>query len=78
MKISHIMSVSKILTDLCVIRQKIRIKNTFADIVYNVLAVLEEHKKVCLKVNGKESLKLKSGSIKFKNCFKQLSVPFKI
>ena len=78
MKISHIMSVSKILTDLCVIRQKIRIKNTFADIVYNVLAVLEEHKKVCLKVNGKESLKLKSGSIKFKNCSKQLSVPFKI
>ena len=78
MKISHIMSVSKILTDLCVIRQKIRIKNTFADIVYNVLAVLEEHKKVCLKVNGKESLKLKSGSIKFKNRFKQLSVPFKI
>ena len=78
MKISHIMSVSKILTDLCVIRQKIRIKNTFSDIVYNVLAVLEEHKKVCLKVNGKESLKLKSGSIKFKNWFKQLSVPFKI
>ena len=78
MKISHIMSVSKVLTDLCVIRQKIRIKNTFSDIVYNVLAVLEEHKKVCLKVNGKESLKLKSGSIKFKNCFKQLSVPFKI
>ena len=78
MKISHIMSVSKVLTDLCVIRQKIRMKNTFSDIVYNVLAVLEEHKKVCLKVNGKESLKLKSGSIKFKNWFKQLSVPFKI
>ena len=39
MKISHIMSISKILTDLCSIRQKIKIKNTFADIVYNVLAV---------------------------------------
>ena len=37
MKISRIMSISKILTNLCVIRQKIRIKNTFADIAYNVL-----------------------------------------
>ena len=38
--------------------------------------VLEEHKKVCLKINGKESVKLKSGSIQFKNNFKQLAVPF--
>ena len=37
MKISRIMSISKILTNLCVIRQRTRIKNTFADIVYNVL-----------------------------------------
>ena len=40
--------------------------------------VLEEHQKVCLKINGKQSVKLKSGSIKFKNHFKQLAVPFKI
>ena len=33
--------------------------------------VLQEHKKICLKVNGKESVKLKSGSIKFKNHFKR-------
>ena len=39
MKISSIMSISKVLTDLCVIRQKIKIKNTFADVVYNVLVV---------------------------------------
>ena len=35
MKISHIMSISKMLTDLCAIRQKTTIKNTFAYIVYN-------------------------------------------
>ena len=39
---------------------------------------MQEHKKVCLKINGKQSIKLKSGSIKFKNYFKQLAVPFKI
>ena len=39
---------------------------------------MQEHKKVCLNINGKQSIKLKSGSIKFKNYFKQLAVPFKI
>ena len=33
MKISHTMSISKILTDLCAIRQKIKIKNTLTDVV---------------------------------------------
>ena len=33
------MSTSKILTDLSAIRQKIIIKNPFANIVYNVLVV---------------------------------------
>ena len=33
------MCISKILTNLCLIRQKIKIKNTFQDIVYNVLVV---------------------------------------
>ena len=28
--------------------------------------VLREHKKTCLKINGKKNLKLKSGSIEFK------------
>ena len=39
---------------------------------------MEEHKKVCLKINSKQSIKLRSGSIKFNNYFKQLAVPFKI
>ena len=40
--------------------------------------ILIEHKENCLIINGKQSIKLKSGSISFKNYFKQLPVPFKI
>ena len=40
--------------------------------------ILTEHKESCLKINGKQSVKLKSGSIKFKNNFKQIAAPFKI
>ena len=56
MEISRIMSISKILTDLCSIRQKIRIKNTLADIAYNVLVAKKSQwhlKIVCLKINDK-------------------------
>ena len=35
------MSTSKILTDLCAIKQSIKMKNTFVDISYNVLVVKE-------------------------------------
>ena len=41
MKISPIMSILKILTDLCAIKQSVKLKNTFSDIVYNVLVVKE-------------------------------------
>ena len=44
MRISRPMSISRILRDLCVIRQKIRVKNTFADIVYNVLVMKKSWK----------------------------------
>ena len=37
-----------------------------------------EHKGNCLVINGKQSVKLKIGSIIFKNYFKQLPVPFKV
>ena len=40
--------------------------------------VLIEHKENCLIINAKQSEKLKSGSISFKNDFKRLLVPFKI
>ena len=39
---------------------------------------LIEHKENCLIINGKQSVKLISGSISFKNYFKLLPVPFKI
>ena len=69
------------MTNLCAIRQGVRIKNTFADIVSNVLLsakVSIEHRAACLKINGKQTVKLRSGLIKFKNHFKKLAVPFKI
>ena len=37
-----------------------------------------EHKNVYLKINGKQSVKLRNGSIKFRKYFKQLAVTFKI
>ena len=40
--------------------------------------VLIKHKENCLIINDKQAVKLKSGSIRFKNYFKQLAVPFKI
>ena len=51
-------------------KKKLKIKNASVDIVYNVV--------VAKNKNGKKSLKLRSGSIKFKNFFEQLAVPFKI
>ena len=40
--------------------------------------VLVEHKETCLKINGKQTAKLRSGLIKSKNHFKQFALPFKI
>ena len=40
--------------------------------------VLIEHKGNCLIINGKQCVRLKSGSIRFKDYLKQLAVPFKI
>ena len=42
MKISLTMCISKILTDLYAIKQKIKTKNIFVNVVYNVL-VLEKY-----------------------------------
>ena len=41
-------------------------------------SVLIKHKKDCLSINGKQSVNLEKGIIKFENYFKQLPVPFKI
>ena len=39
MKTSHIMFTSKVVTDLCFTKQKIKTENTFAKTVYSVLVV---------------------------------------
>ena len=39
MKINHTMCISKISTDLCIIKQKRKINSFFANVVYNVLVV---------------------------------------
>ena len=82
MKINLIMCISKILTDLCAIKQKKRkINKYFCKCCLQCFSsekVLIEHKENCLIISGKQSVKLKSGSISFKNYFKQLPVSFKI
>ena len=45
---------------------------------FNSEEVLQEHKGTCLKINGKQTVKLRGSSIKFKNHFKQLAVLVKI
>ena len=37
-----------------------------------------KHKENCLSINGKQSVKLEKGIIKFENYFKQIPIPFKI
>ena len=39
---------------------------------------MNEHKKDCLAINGKQNVKLESGFISFKNYSRQIPVPFKI
>ena len=81
MKISCIMSISKILADLCAMTQGVKIKKHFCKYClqcFSSESVLVEHKETCLKINAKQSLKLRSRSIKFKDYFKQLAVQFKV
>ena len=40
--------------------------------------MLIKPKENCLNINGKQAVKLEKGTIKFKNYFKQIPVPFKI
>ena len=40
--------------------------------------VLIEHQETCLKINSKQTVKLKSGSIRFKSNFIKFAVPFNI
>ena len=40
--------------------------------------VLIKHKENCLSINGKQSVKLEKGIIKFENYFKEIPFPFKM
>ena len=63
MKITLVISISRYSIHFYVIRQRMKIKNTsrYCLQCFNGEKVLMEYKKVCLKVNGKQSVKLKSG-----------------
>ena len=56
------MSTSKILINLCLTKQKTKTKNAFVNIVVSVLA----HNEISLKMNGKQTVNLKSGLIELK------------
>ena len=75
------MCTSTILTDLSFTKQKRKTKNCFVRVVlqcFSSESVLITHKEICLSINGKQTVKLEKGIIKFENYFKQISVPFKI
>ena len=60
------MRVSKILTDLCFTRQRIKTKNTFVKFVCSFLAkMLAKHHQVCLSINGAQSVRLEKTKIMF-------------
>ena len=81
MIINHIICTSKMLTDLCFTKQKIKTKKWVCKSClqcFSSESVLIKHKENCSSTNGKQSEKLEKGIIKFENYFKQITVPFKI
>ena len=80
MMINHLMCTTKISTDLCFTKQKIKTQNGSAKVVHSVLVVkmLTKYEEDCLSFNGKKSVKLEKGIIEFENYFKKIPAPFKI
>ena len=79
MAINRINFTSKILTDLCFTKQRIKTKNYFCTSClqrFSSKNVSTKHKEVCLSINGAQSVRLEKGTIEFKNHFKQIPVPF--
>ena len=80
MKTSHNMCISKILTDLFP-KTKNKNKKYFCKSCLQCFSsknVLTEHNKVCLSINGTQSVRPEKGTTKFKNYFKQIPVFFKV
>ena len=61
----NIMCTSKILTDLCFTKQEIKKKMILQKLltVFRSKNVLREHKKVCLSINGVQSVKVEEWTI---------------
>ena len=81
MKTSHIMSISKILINLCFTKQRKKNKIYFCKSCLQCFSsknVLTEHKEVSLSINGAQSVRLEKGTVEFKNHFKQIAVTFKV
>ena len=79
MKTSHIMCISKILTYLCFTKQRIKAKNTPPKVVcsFSSKNVFTEHKKVCSRISGAQSVRFEKGTINFRNYFKEIPVHLK-
>ena len=73
------MCTSMILTNLCLTKQnkKKYICKYFLQ-CFNREKFLVEHKEISLKINGKQTVKLKRGLIKFKIYSRQTPAPFKV
>ena len=75
------MSILKVLTDIWVIRQSVKLKKHFCKYFLQCFSsnkVLKEHEEVRLKSNSEQTVKSRWVSIKFKIYFKQLALLFKI
>ena len=63
--------------DLCLIKQKIKIKTIFCKSFLQCFSsknVLAEHKTIPLKINGEQAVKLEKETTEFKNYCKQIPV----
>ena len=78
MAINRSMCTSKLLTDLCFTKQIIKTSKCFCKSCLQCFRIENVLTKVCLNLNGAQSVRLVKGTIEFKNCFKQMPVPFKV
>ena len=81
MMLNLIICTSKILTDLCFTKSKIKTKKHFCKSCLQCFSsknVLTKHKEICLNINGTQCIRLQKGMIEFKNYSKKIPVPFKI
>ena len=69
---------NSILTNLCFTKQKIKTKNSFAKVVYSALVAKMSWQSIKKLVWALMVHNLVKGTIKFKNYFKQIAVPFKM